>query len=630
MNEDDRRRSDPLHDFVPTGISKAYWYEPAGEGSFSEASIPAPGSHHPEVACWLDRLLEGGLKLPTKLPGSSPAQALSLLLTGPPGTGKSTLSLELCYRWALNADYNSLYVTTEAPADRLINNVDDFFGQDAAAKFQQASRDSPRSAVTVLPLRSGDDLRTLLDGPTVTQYILDIARLLGYDVTRHPNLSSPQSPFDLIVIDSLNTVREPTSIGTQKISNLFRDLFVRITESGARVVLFILDSTPNAEKSEFWEYSSDVVIRLNRTYPTVPSDYMLRTIEIIKARYQSHVWGPHQLKIYKGRFAQDRPNADASHLRRAYPFRTEGGIFIYPSIHYILSTYKRSDPFESPRYVRSPIVRLTQLLSRGFTGGQHGGLPVGRCTAFLGIRGGHKSHLGFMQILSNIIYYEQRGLVISLRDDVGVTRTTMERILQAWRRRDVKLDVLERADQLEIMYYAPGYITPDEFLHRILLSVQRMKQKGQSDLCLLFNSLDQLDARFPLCARESIFIPGLIQMLSAEGVTSIFIAASEPGEYSQHGLDSIAELILHFTHAQDFTREKYCEVLQAALPTETEKISAAVGRLPDKPSLVQLEVTRFAGGRAAGAKGVLDLIEEGHPLQEIGSEAGLVFFPITS
>ena len=85
-------------------------------------------------------------------------------------------------------------------------------------------------------------------------------------------------------------------------------------------------------------YACDIVIRLD--YTSV-RDYYLRTIEIVKARYQGHVLGKHQVKIYERPTlpSESDPHRDAK-LRRYHPYRQEGGIFIYPSIHYYLSNYK--------------------------------------------------------------------------------------------------------------------------------------------------------------------------------------------------------------------------------------------------------------------------------------------------
>ena len=62
-----------------------------------------------------------------------------------------------------------------------------------------------------------------------------------------------------------------------------------------------------------------------------------------------------------------------------------------------------------------------------------GSFPRGRCTAFVGVRGGHKSHLGFMHVLSQVTKGDS-AIIVSLRDDVGITRTTMLEIIAAWKR----------------------------------------------------------------------------------------------------------------------------------------------------------------------------------------------------
>src|SRR5262245_49938445 len=85
---------------VQTGLSGAFWCEPTGENYvFKPAYL---GKQMTRAAneiqtCWLDELFEGGLEIPKKGAGKT---VMTFMLTGPPGTGKSTLALELCYRLA--------------------------------------------------------------------------------------------------------------------------------------------------------------------------------------------------------------------------------------------------------------------------------------------------------------------------------------------------------------------------------------------------------------------------------------------------------------------------------------------------------------------------------------------------
>ena len=100
---------------------------------------------------------------------------------------------------------------------------------------------------------------------------------------------------------------------------------------------------------------------------------------------------------------EDAARREETRLRRAHPYRKEGGIFIFPSIHYVLSRYKNESPSVHHGKVESPVANLNAFLGTGF--------PRGRCTALIGDRGTHKSHLGYLQVLS--------GAVEQYREDPG-------------------------------------------------------------------------------------------------------------------------------------------------------------------------------------------------------------------
>ena len=177
--------------------------------------------------------------------------------------------------------------------------------------------------------------------------------------------------------------------------DFFEQTLKKVTNS-TKLIILILDSSKSGESHKYWEFYCDNIIDLD--YNTVQldfttlRDYYIRTIEIVKARFQSHIWGKHQLKIYK---KLDIPNVERKELnsimRRAHPYIIEGGVFIYPSIHYYLSRYKKRSSTGDVKLVPIVIEDLNKTLG--------GGLPEGRCTAFMGCRGGHKSHLGYLHIL---------------------------------------------------------------------------------------------------------------------------------------------------------------------------------------------------------------------------------------
>jgi hypothetical protein len=439
------------------------------------------------------------------------------------------------------------------------------------------------------------------------------------------------------VIDSLNTIPEE-----EDRTKIFQH-FLHVASIGPKILIVILDSSQESRAAEFWEFASDVVVRLDRRFV---SEYMIRTFEICKAHYQVHKWGKHQLKIYEPMRIDDRKSPDqeeASKRMRSHPYRKEGGIFIFPSIHYILSEYKRKSPFINPIPLGSPVENLNRTL--------YGGFPMGRCVGLIGTRGGHKSHLGYLELLHRIVgssnadsaHAPRRGrdvrhkaLVISLRDDEGMTRQTMQNILrQHWPNESIDLWDLEKEGLLEVMYYPPGYITPEEFFHRLLLSIKWMNRDGNGSqrphVTLLFNSLDQLASRFPLCAREEIFIPGVIQMLSAEGVSSFFVGAKEVGQPEEYyGLLSMAELILTLDR-KSFKKEEYIGLVQSAFEenSRSPEFALAARNFPKEHNAVLLEVVRYAGGQAPGANGILELVNEGDFLFPLYGGQGLLFVPRT-
>ena len=138
-----------------------------------------------------------------------------------------------------------------------------------------------------------------------------------------------------------------------------------------RLVIFILNTGTEDQQHKSWEYYSDIVMQLDHEYI---HDYYVRTIEVVKARFQAHRWGKHQLKIYANP-KRDKPpkeNADEkviqaynTAMRRAHPYRSAGGVFIFPSIHSYLSVYKRKTASERTMFSRSPPGAVRRSSDRG-------------------------------------------------------------------------------------------------------------------------------------------------------------------------------------------------------------------------------------------------------------------------
>jgi hypothetical protein len=332
-------------------------------------------------------------------------------------------------------------------------------------------------------------------------------------------------------------------------------------------------------------------------------------------------------------------------MKRSHPYRTTGGVFIFPSIHSYLSIYKRKTLLDISAHSATATGLTAPARDRDETYPKKLNdiiqIPRRRCTAFIGARGGHKSHLVYLHLLNRVINYPGEScLIVSLREDEGKTKNTLQNIAkQEFNCDRAKLDQIEKDNHLEILYFPPGYITPEEFFHRMFISVHRLKRQG-GPLTVMFNSLDQISARFPLCAKQEIFIPGIIQTLSGEGVTSICVAVDEPGQpVQQYGLLPMSDLIVSFSMRRFTAQDYYSHVgkgwqedfaINENLHHKFQDLQESAGSnsILYREAVV-LQVIRFSGGERAGKRGMLELVNEDELSRFPYPKAGLHFTPLS-
>jgi KaiC/GvpD/RAD55 family RecA-like ATPase len=627
-----------MSNFIKTNISRAYWcaergFEPAEDQKFRERKkegfyrLTKENDAGEDSIAWFDNLFEGGgIEIP-----DDKGKPLIMLLSGPPGSGKTTLALELCLRVAIAHGFWSLYISTESETEQLKKKISGLGIKGTANRVWAYDKNTHKTIK-----KETDGFLTIYGQENIQRWdtFSEIVRLAIEDIvgwitksnakTLKKLLDSTTTPMatiekvspDILVFDNLNIIKSEDR-------EEFFEKIVKGRYTKTKLIVVILDSHAENKENEIWEFACDTIVRLDYSVfkldETSLRDYYLRQIEVVKARYQAHISGKQQLKIYSPFQKPDKGDENYdSKMRRAHPYREEGGIFIYPSIHYYLSEYKRRGSALEVKSIPTPCKNLNEEID---------GFPEGRCTALIGCRGAHKSHLGYLHLLERVTdenpgSEKEAGIIVSLRDDERMTRTHLTRILsekliaeklarendktillstfeeqEINKLAEAKLDRILKDMDLEILYFPPGYITGDEFFHRMFMSVYRLKQQNRK-ITMLFNSLDQISARFPLCAHQPIFVPAMIESLSGENVTSMFIAVDEPGQPStQYGLLPMADLIL------TFNRYKVREIDYFA----AHKIKNEIRDKDKHREAILLEVSRYAGGQKAGTKGLWEL-----------------------
>jgi KaiC/GvpD/RAD55 family RecA-like ATPase len=101
---------------------------------------------------------------------------------------------------------------------------------------------------------------------------------------------------------------------------------------------------------------------------------------------------------------------------------------------------------------------------------------------------------------------------------------------------------------LAISEYRPGNIAPEDFLDRLLHKIGDPKRESRFER-IVFDDVSQLSQRFPLLAASKLFLPTVIDMFKATGITALFLADTEIGEQAvpDSGLAVMADQVIRMS-----------------------------------------------------------------------------------
>lgn len=537
---------------LKTYMSQVFFKSPTAEDPIPLKAQQATGSGKTDIYL-LDELLGGGIVIPNdvvearlgtrdKDPTYAKCPGLLMLVTGEPGSGKSTFALELCYRLSLACNDNStlhkcfkegissLYVSAEASSRSLIQNAVSYGWNKKAFHILPSTPVEIKQPNNQVFVFGRDMIGERDESPDkVFEFIEEKWSTHSPDI--HIDKPKPKEGLSYyrpqaIVIDSLNTLGQAASAEMRKMLYLCSTKFL--------LTIVVLDTGPKICPDHLWapsEYLADIEIDFSYDRP---ENYLIRKMWVVKARFQDHADGFHRMKINPKPSDEAIPNP-------LNPLIKEGGIFVFPSIHRHLSIARGAiDKVQKGKFKRhsKPIETPFAAMNNAIQGG---GFPSGACSLIVGDRGGMKSHLAYYTLLRFLIKNpKERATIISLRDTQDAAESTLADILLQQVDDDgKKIDIAIKSradaekyireelvadDRLEILYFWPGYISSEEFFHLVCTSVDRpgiskKNEQGRPASLVVLNGIEQLSARFPLCDKESMFVSGLLSMLTVKGIT---------------------------------------------------------------------------------------------------------------
>lgn len=371
-----------------------------------------------------------------------------------------------------------------------------------------------------------------------------------------------------LVIDSLNAFGQG-ALGREQVHQIFR----MTAWSGVLAIhLLECDDAPDAESQRLLNdaaFMSDVFIRLS----WAPTIYRHKQIEILKARFQRHVLGPHPYKIRESR------------------------VRIYPSLHTeVVRAHQRARAQrEADGKTRTPPPVIPLLCGLDAQWAPKNGLVL-----LQGPRGSFKLSIALLYARAaregeSVLFlnfgpeFDPTGAltpskVVGLGSGVSSSEgsatpetatpptvdvppfTPLSRCAsdvcdsnEKYLLRDYSIGEVNRGIRLHLVHLDTGYLMPEE----ALAFVRQFVAKENPSRIVLY-SVYHLPFRFPLLAENDLFLSHLLQIVRLEGRSVLLVMQEKTpqiptrqDENLHTGLRSSADLIMETSRASDKKESGY-------------------------------------------------------------------------
>ena len=488
----------------------------------------------------LDTLLRGGIHRPPSDTGG-----LVVLIKGPPGSGKTTLAMQM----ALAArEWNDLAPEVRTTVDIYTHeqHTDDVDSILRRLDGQDNATDRPTDSPDQTPdeWAPGQGHGASLPPPAAGRSPIDPSHIHGREksgigadraVDSSPsslawtrdlvvNLRKGQGERDgrthrLIVVDGINLVMstEQHLLEAEKVMGVLRD----------RAQVGIVVYEPGGRGAQSVDFQADLVIEMKGEVTEGESKYFLQHLRVTKSRFQQSVLGWHQYKI------------------------GDDGIHVFPSIHFRIHAGGK-DKQGSSKSSALPSIReglansykpITHDWRKGGESEPKGAdgsileyllgaeaLVDGTFTIVLGPRRAWKTLLTFDWLRAGAQRGEV-GLLASLMDNEITVAKQREELCKYFcsGRRDGKWDPCERQEcykHIYLYHFRPGCVAPCEFFDYFCKRIEAEGQDAKRPDRFLFWDLMQLEHRFPLLANDPLFLPGIVDYLKhVRQIPSVFMGA---------------------------------------------------------------------------------------------------------